>query len=314
MFTVVVYNKNYRKIWNNFINESKNATFLHYRNYIEYHSDKFIDHSLLIYNEKNILMALFPANIENNVLISHSGLTYGGILTNHTISTIKVLQIFETIICYCNNQNINIIIYKTIPHIYHKSPSEEDLYALFRCKFHLFRRDVSSTLNMKTNAIKGKKQNGFRRASSKGMIFVETSDSNNVLKIANNNLRNKYGLNTVHSVEEMNYLKGLFSDNIRIFEVIHEGKVIGGAILFLANRVVHAQYLFTTNDSKKMRSLDFLVVSCINKFSNEYRWFDFGISTENNGKVLNNNLIKSKEEFGFSAVCYEQYSLIINES
>ena len=37
--------------------------------------------------------------------------------------------------------------------------------------------------------------------------------------------------------------------------------------------------------------------------------FDFGISTEERGTVLNEGLITQKEEFGASAVVYDVYEL-----
>ncbi|NNL79018.1 MAG: GNAT family N-acetyltransferase, partial [Flavobacteriaceae bacterium] len=44
---------------------------------MDYHSEGFEDHSLLIFKDGK-LIGLLPANLENDAIISHGGLTYGG--------------------------------------------------------------------------------------------------------------------------------------------------------------------------------------------------------------------------------------------
>ena len=58
--------KKYQKLnhdeWNNFLKSAKNLHFMFYREYMEYHSDRFVDHSLMIYTDDDKLIALLPAN------------------------------------------------------------------------------------------------------------------------------------------------------------------------------------------------------------------------------------------------------------
>ena len=46
---------------------------------MEYHSDRFKDYSLLFYRDGQ-LVGLLPANIRNDTLFSHEGLTFGGVI------------------------------------------------------------------------------------------------------------------------------------------------------------------------------------------------------------------------------------------
>ncbi|MDG1798433.1 MAG: hypothetical protein P8H35_07685, partial [Flavobacteriales bacterium] len=117
--------------------------------------------------------------------------------------------------------------------------------------------------------------------------------------------------NAVHSADEMNSLKKKFNEEIKFFNLIIDNKIEGGAILFIANNVVHAQYISSSAKAKKKRALDFIICFICEHYKNKLEWFDFVISTENNGKNLNFNLIKSKEEFGLSAICYDTYELNI---
>jgi hypothetical protein len=308
---IIKYNNTLSKDWNRFIEKSKNGTFLFNRDYMDYHSDRFHDYSLLVYNEKKQLIALLPASLHGKELVSHGGLTYGGFITNHTMKSENMLNIFKILIKFLLEDNIQKLIYKVIPHIYHKAPSEEDLYSLFIFGARLYRRDVSSVINMRTTNIKGQKVNGYKKAIRSGLSLAESNNSMDILDITNNNLLKKYQTSAVHTSNEMNELKRKFPKNIRIYNLLLEGDIEGGAILYVSNNTVHAQYVATSDKAKIFRGLDFIIVSIFEKYRDEFEWFDFGISTENSGKNLNNRLLKSKEDFNMSAVCYDFYELEI---
>ena len=58
---------------------AKNSTFLFHRDFMDYHQDRFDDYSLLIF-KKEKLIAVFPANKIDEILYSHQGLSYGGLV------------------------------------------------------------------------------------------------------------------------------------------------------------------------------------------------------------------------------------------
>ena len=304
------YSEKFSSQWNDFVCQSKNATFLFNRSYMDYHSDRFEDYSL-IFKKQNKIIALLPASLNNNIIYSHEGLTYGGIIVGKNMTTALMLQIFSNLLLYLKTIKANKIVYKSIPHIYHKIPSEEENYCLFRYNFSLLKREISSTINIRTTKIRAKKLNGYRKAVKLGLKIIETSDCNSIIKIINHKLNKKYKTNAVHSADELNTLKNKFKKEIKFFNLVIENKIEGGAILFLANNVVHAQYIGTSKKAKKNRALDFIICSIYEQFKNELEWFDYGISTEKNGRILNLNLIKSKEEFGLSGLCYDTYELNI---
>ncbi|HQW68620.1 MAG TPA: hypothetical protein PLH25_03065, partial [Flavobacterium sp.] len=76
-YTIKKYNSEYFTIWNAFVSSSSNATFLFHRDFMEYHSDRFEDYSLLVFEDEK-LISIFPANRVENTVFSHQGLTYGG--------------------------------------------------------------------------------------------------------------------------------------------------------------------------------------------------------------------------------------------
>lgn len=96
MIEIHRYTAAYHRDWNDFVSESSNGTFLFLREYMEYHADRFTDYSLLVY-DGNKLLALLPANRSGDVLYSHAGLTYGGLIVTTRNTTAQVLEIMRSI-------------------------------------------------------------------------------------------------------------------------------------------------------------------------------------------------------------------------
>ena len=78
--TICRYTPDKAALWDEFVGRSRQGTFLFERAYMDYHQDRFADHSLMVYRKAR-LFALLPANATDGVLWSHQGLTYGGLLT-----------------------------------------------------------------------------------------------------------------------------------------------------------------------------------------------------------------------------------------
>lgn len=312
MYSVKKYHSDNVSEWNIFVENAKNSTFLFNRSYMDYHSDRFEDFSLMIYkNDK--LVALLPANIKENVVYSHQGLTYGGLVTNKNILTNDVLDIFDSIISFFKENNVRKFIYKPIPHIYHKIPSEEDLYAIFRCGAVLIGRNISSTIiqNNKIKFIESRKS-GIRKAVKNNIKIVQSDDFEAFWDILNDNLKNKYGVAPVHNISEIKLLQSRFPNNIVLYMAYKDDTPLGGTVLYIFNNVVHTQYISANLEGKELGVLDLMFDKIINEEFIQYPVFDFGQSTEQMGTVLNENLIFQKEGFGGRGVCYDVYELEIN--
>ena len=134
MFEIIKYTPEYRQQWDEYVAKARNATFLFYRNYMDYHSDRFKDYSLLFF-KKGKLHSILPAHQVGKTLCSHFGLTYGGLIMNIHVTISDVCQLFEELNVYLRLQGFEKVQYRPIPWIYHLHPSEEDLYAIFwKCK------------------------------------------------------------------------------------------------------------------------------------------------------------------------------------
>ena len=69
-FLIKRYMPEFRREWNDFVETSKNGTFLLNRDYMDYHSDRFPDCSLTIFRNGK-LFALLPASASADVVCSH---------------------------------------------------------------------------------------------------------------------------------------------------------------------------------------------------------------------------------------------------
>lgn len=149
MFEIRKYNDADKEVWNAYVEHARNATFLLNRSYMDYHSDRFHDHSLMIFHN-NKLYALLPANEDGDVFYSHQGLTYAGLLTTGHASAENICQVFVAINTYLKQAGFRKCIYKPIPWIYQQLPAEEDLYALFKeCGAQICARNIAAVIDLK---------------------------------------------------------------------------------------------------------------------------------------------------------------------
>jgi len=310
MIKIERYDKTKKKQWDKFISESINSTFLFYRDYMDYHADRFQDYSLLIYDDDK-LITVIPANRNQNLFYSHSGLSYGGFVVNQKMNTIKMLDIFSIWLVYLGENDFNEIIYKSVPYIYHTQFCEFDKYALFTNDFELFRCEVSTLISIQNLKFKSNRKSGYNHGVKNGLVLRKNDNFEEYFKIVNNQLQKKYGINAVHNAKEMQLLFSRFPQNINIYGVYKDDIMLGGALLYIDKNVIHAQYLCTNEEGRKNRAMDFLIISLLRDHFNNYQYFDFGISTEQGGHFLNKALIRTKEEFGGTAVCFETYRKIL---
>lgn len=319
MITVTRYTPKKHQTWNEFVKQSRQGTFLFDRNYMDYHQDRFHDHSLMIYY-KDKLYALLPANevvsasnneIPQKELVSHQGLTYGGLLTCNKMTAELTCETFEAIGNYLKQEGFSKLTYKAIPWIYHKIPSEEDLYALIHVgKASLSAREISTTILLQNKLrFSEQRRRGVNKAKKNSLIIRQSSQEDVFAfwNILNNNLQQKYHTRPVHSNEELQLLMSRFPENIIGYSVLKDEEVIAGTIIFITPQVIHTQYIGASEKGKEEGALDLLFDYLINQKKWNTPYFDFGKSTEDRGNYLNTNLIHQKEGFGGRGVAYDTY-------
>ena len=311
MFEVRRYSATVADEWNQFVAQSKNGTFLFDRNYMDYHSDRFHDHSLMFYRDGK-LYAVLPANEKEHALYSHQGLTYGGLVMGMEATTSHVIEIFQLLKDHLRAIAIQRVVYKAIPWIYHLVPAEEPLYAMhLTCRYHLLERDVSSTIVL-ANRLKWKKdrKHGLRVSQDSGVQVDFSDDFASFWSILEENLLVNHEVKPVHTLSEMLLLHGRFPQNILLADARLDGRVLGGCVVYVTPQVVHTQYIAATPEGKRLGVVNAIIDKLLNSFPH-HLYLDFGKSTEAHSDILNHNLIYQKEGFGARALCYDTYQWTI---
>lgn len=299
--------------WNNFIDQAKNATFLFHRDFMEYHQDRFEDHSLIVEDEKG-WMAVLPANKVDNVLYSHQGLTYGGLVLKETVKLEKVILIFKTLLQELHLNGFNSLVIKELPFIYSSSFSDDWKYCMFLVEAKLLRRDTLSVIDL-GNEIKltsGRKE-GVKRGVKNELTIKEEGFSAFWNSILIPNLQEKHQTKPVHSLSEIELLKSRFPSQIRQFNVYKNEELVGGTTIFESKKVAHAQYISANSFKNEYGTLDFLHHHLITKVFQQKCYFDFGVSNENGGHNLNGGLSYWKESFGAHTVTQDFYEVEVDK-
>jgi Acetyltransferase (GNAT) domain len=307
------YNADREEEWNDFVRRSKNGTFLVDRRYMDYHGDRFADFSLLVRDDRGRLIALLPASRHDSDLVSHGGLTYGGFVTGSKMTTRNMLDAFGACLDHIRDERIDRLVYKCVPHIYHSVPAEEDAYALFVYDARLVRRDVSSAIDTRLMLpLQNRRLRVLRRARGTELQVEQATGFDRMWHVLERNLDERYATKPVHTLEEITHLAGQFPKNILLFACTAGEEFLAGAVVYLSTNVCHVQYDAVSADGRRVGALDLALAEVIERFSSTHRWVDFGISTERDGRFLNEGLIDYKEGFGARAVNYDFYELPIS--
>ncbi len=312
MISIRRYDDNDRELWDGFNLTSKNRLFMFDRDYMDYHRDRFRDHSLLFFSDEE-LIGLFPACEREGCLLSHGGLTFGGFITNEKMKQHTMNECFDALMAYGREQGLKGITYKAIPHIYHSQPAEEDRYALYANGAKLAVVDASTVLNLPSplKMPKGRKAQ-ISRAKREGVrieILTGQKDYDAFIDLENEVLESRHDTHAVHTSQELKLLHDRFPGNIHLFAARKENRLIAGTVVYEYDRVVHTQYMAADEEARRIGALDLAVATVIDRYKDTKQWLDFGISTEHGKVYLNEGLIAQKEGFGGRTGVYEIWEL-----
>lgn len=312
----VQYVPAHREIWNRFVRSSKNGTFLLDRGYMDYHSDRFTDCSLMFY-KKGSLLALLPANwVElDRTVQSHGGLTYGGLITGADFTAEDALEVFSCAIEWMK-KNLGAVrwIYKPVPRIYSSLPADEDLYALSRNGATIKKREISSIVDLsKRIPLSTLRKRGFKKAAKNSLVVSEGNfekDIEDYWTILSELLHDKYDSRPVHTLDEIRLLHSRFPESIKLYVVKNADRIVAGSVIYDTGTVVKTQYIASSAEGRASGALDMLFSTLMDDIFKDRRYIDYGTSTLMGTNSLNEGLISQKEGFGARAVVYDTYEIL----
>ena len=280
MVEIIRYDASMAARWDEFARASRNATFLHQRGYMDYHSDRFTDCSLVALRDGK-LCALLPACVDGDTLYSHRGLTYGGWLVplKHYDTTVMI-EVMDAAIGWMRSNGLKHLIYKAVPHIYHRYPCE------------------------------GGNKSGANAARKAGITIGTSDDWEGYWHLLSSLLDERYGTRPVHTLDEMRLLHGRFPNDIVLHTATLGGELLAGVVMYLSQPVAHCQYIGASPAGKDSKALTLLFDHLITEYKQAgYRYFDFGISNEDHGRYLNEGLVRQKSRLGGRGIVYNTYQV-----
>ena len=308
MFEITRYTPADKPLWDAYVEKARNATFLFFRDYMDYHSDRFRDHSLLVYKGGR-LYAMIPAHEDDGVFCSHLGLTYGGLIASLSVTTADVVRLFAQLNDYLRRHGFKRVVWRPVPWPYHQVPAEEELYAMFwQCGAHLVRRMAGTVIFMDCHLPWRKDHRRRLRLAHESGVRVEPDGSLSAFwPLLEANLQERFGARPVHTLAEMELLKSRFPRQIVQYNAYLGEELVGGITFYVMGHVLHGQYSSTNDLGKHVGAMEAIYEQVMQHDYASMRYLDFGTSNEEGGRVLNEGLIDHKEAYGGRTVCYDTY-------
>jgi hypothetical protein len=304
---VVQYSDNHFDLWESFVKESKNGTIFQTRSFLSYHpKERFIDKSIMIFEDEN-LKAVFPAIEFEDKIISHRGSTYGGLIVSKKNRLSDSIEYFKLISEHYKNYKE--ILFRKQEYIFDIFPSGEVEFGAKQNGFEIIVDELSTCIELEN--IKLSKGRKWEFSKCKKSLEVKFDDSNydDFYQILSNNLSSRHDSKPTHSLDEMKKLKEIFPNNYFLIAGYLDGKMVAGIWLVKTNdKTAHTFYIAQNYDYSSQSPL-----TCVIKFTLEkckemrFKYLNFGISTEDGGKVINKGLFEFKESFGGFGVSRYMY-------
>lgn len=308
MFEIRRYTETDKAAWDAFVAASKNGTFLFFRDYMDYHSDRFEDCSLMFYREGR-LYGVMPANRKGDVFQTHAGLTYGGLVMDAKTTAAATVELFRELNEYLRKEGFRQVLYKCIPWMYHQMAAEEDLYAIARtCDARLQERDLGTVI-IQRNTIRWERirRRALKRAQEAGITVERSDDLAGFWDVLCDNLKRTYDSKPVHTLDEIELLHSRFPDNIVLYVAKKGDDILAGMVLYVSQQVVRAQYSSASLLGKELGAIDIIYDRVINHDFRHLPYFEFGTSALGNTNIINESLIFQKEGFGGRGICFDRY-------
>ena len=296
--------------WDAFVRASRNGTFLFERGYMDYHRDRFPDHSLLVRDPEGELVTVLPAHAAGETVGSHRGLSYGGLVVGPGMKAPLFLRAFEAVLLALRGAGFAALDYKTVPHIYHRQPAEDDRYALFLLGAQLTRRDLLSVVNRDDRLpYQQRRARGIKKALAAGVTVQPETDFGEFWALLAATLAERFDATPVHTLAEIQSLRDRFPLNIRLHTGRRDGELLAGVVTYESDRAAHAQYIAASPVGRGLGALDLVFDHLLNDPAAGQTYFDFGGSHEDGGRAINSGLIDQKEGFGARSVAHDHYRI-----
>ncbi|MEO0096009.1 MAG: GNAT family N-acetyltransferase [candidate division WOR-3 bacterium] len=299
--------------WEDFVKQANNGTIFHTLKFLSYHPpERFKSHHLLI-KEKDNIIALFPAVIEDKTIISHKGASYGGFVLKQGLGIHDIYLCVAHLIEFLKKEGIRQLVLTQTPLIYYHQPNQYIDFALMKHGFKYRKREITAVIPLDIAepllVFHPDARRSTKKAIREGVKVRITDDYAQYYEILKNNLGMRHNVSPTHTLSELLKLKNMFPEDIILFGAYLKEKMIGGMVIFVTNpKVILAFYISHDNQYQAYRPVNLLFYEVI-KWGRlrGFKYLDLGTFTLN--MEPNWGLGRFKENFnarGFLRDTYEK--------
>jgi hypothetical protein len=306
--SAAAYTASDRAAWDEFVATGKNASFMFMRDYMEYHGDRFVDASVVIRRGETVQAVLPATSSDESTVVSHGGLTYGGLVVGRDASLNEVVESFGALLEHLAGESASTLIYKRIPGFYNSLPDSEIDHLAFLLGARTERLDVTAVVTQLDRLPRNnRRRRGERKAGQAGVEVREGLFDRFWNDVLEPRLADRYAAKPVHSLAEILVLAGRFPRSIRQYTVHVGDTVVAGATIYETPIVAKAQYIASTETGREIGALDFLFQWLLDERYQDRRFFDLGTSNNADG-TINRTLFEWKEGFGARSYSFPTYA------
>ena len=291
--------------------ESVNGTFLQTRRFLNYHpADRFTDASFAL-EKSGTIVAYFPGVEKEQTFVSHAGSTFGGPIIAKSFYTGSRIREILTEADQYFSEKFKGVLFKVTPELFAKESPDLLDYTLEHMGYTRH-TELSSycTLHSGVDPLENcdkECRRIFKKSEIEAIRFgnlEKTEDFEtfyHFLEIS----KSKHNVHPVHTLQELYDLKdNRIPDHIRFRGIWDKDTLVAAMMLFLfeGTKTIHGQYIAPNPDYEKFQPTTALYVRVMREAAIEgYQKISWGISTENGGEFLNENLLRFKESLGAKA-------------
>jgi len=314
-YTVRGYADTDARDWDELVARSGAGTILHTRRFLSYHGDRFRDRSLLVVDARGRMVGVLPAAespADPSVVISHPGLTYGGLVHDGALFGEHMIRVLEQIAAEYRSMGLSTLRYKAVPSIYHSVPAADDVYALFRLGASRYGCDLAAAIDLdRRRPLRHRRERGRKRALGAGVRVEEGwGDIAAYWQILEHNLDRRHQASPTHTLAEIEYLHAQFPKEFLLVAAKIDGILVGGEVYSVEGPVLQGRYSATTVEGRAASATDLVIERAIMLAQDlGCRYYSHGTSTMDEGRWLNEAQYDFKVSFVAGGVVHDHYEL-----
>lgn len=300
--------------WDALVAAAPNGPFLLRRSYLNYHADRFDDHSWLVWHGPR-LRALFVAGTarhtpEPATLVAHPGLAYGGLVTAEILKYSELEAIMNLLRETARAAGFERLVLRPVPRVFCRLPDEGLLFWLHQHGARLTARELNSVVDLTQPFRIGTWRRGnLRKARLHGVHAGPGTDYATFWALLSHNLQQRHQRQPVHTLAEIEGLRDRNPGHLALYTACIGTEMVAGVLVFqdAGQGFRHTQYIAGNARAKQTGAVDAVLAYLLTEPAGPYRRLSFGISTVQG--AVNFGLLNQKEGFGATAEATDTYSL-----